>query len=553
MTPDHFQGLPLNFVHWPPVLQAAALGLATLLQEDVPTVTAAVLASTGALSGWVGFLGCFLGIWCGDALLYLAARTFGRPLLRRSWASRFASPESIARSERWFAEQGTWLLVSSRFLPGTRLPTYLAAGLLRVPFHRFLLVTGVVVAVWTVGIFALARVVGPQLEEGLRRWNGGGWVLMGVIILACLALRWIPRILQGKVWRRMRAMAGRWVRWEFWPAWLFYLPVGLCYARLALKYRSLTLPSAANPGILTGGLVGESKFDTLAQLCSTSPEFTAEAWRIPPGGVEQRRWALRRVQETNRLTFPYILKPDVGQRGVGVKLVRSSAEAEQCLERNPAALVAQRYVPGPLEAGLFYYRFPQEARGRLFAITEKVFPVVTGDGVRTLEELIWADPRARFVAGRYLARFADRREEILPKGRSLRLVEAGNHAQGCIFRDGARWWSPELEARIDEISQRLPGFYIGRYDVRFESESELRAGRGFQILELNGAAAEATSIYDERCSLRTAYATLFRQWELVFAIGAANREQGATPTPPRQLWHLWRETRRRLATYPLAD
>lgn len=348
-------------------------------------------------------------------------------------------------------------------------------------------------------------------------------------------------------------MAGRWLRWEFWPAWLFYLPVGLCYVRLALKYRSLTLPSAANPGILTGGLVGESKFHTLEQLHSGSPVFTAEAWLLPPGDARQRRTALERLRETNRLSYPYILKPDVGQRGVGVKLIRNAAEAARCLEQNCAALVVQRHVPGPFEAGLFYYRFPHEARGRLFAITEKVFPAITGDGVHTLEELIWEDPRARYLADRYLARFADRRGDVLPQGQSLRLVEAGNHAQGCIFRDGARWWTPELEARIHEISQRVPGFFIGRYDVRFESESELRAGRGFQILELNGAAAEATSIYDERCPLRTAYATLFRQWELVFAIGAANREQGATPTPPRQLWHLWRETRRRLATCPLAD
>lgn len=553
MTPDIFQGWPLHFVQGSPVLQAMTLGFATFFQEDVPTVTAAVLASTGALSGWVGLLGCFLGIWFGDALLYLGARTFGRPLLRYSWASRFASPDSIARSERWFAEKGAWLLVSSRFVPGTRLPTYLAAGFLRVPFTRFLQVTGVVVAVWTVGIFAVAQVVGPQLGDWLRRWNGGGWVLVGVIVLGSLALRSIPRILHGTAVGRMRAMAGRLVRWEFWPAWLFYLPVGLCYVRLALKHRSLTLPSAANPGILTGGLVGESKFDTLEHLFSSSPEFTAESWLLPPGDAGPRREALERIQGRERLTFPFILKPDVGQRGVGVKLIRNAADAEHCLERNRASLVVQRYVPGPLEAGLFYYRFPYEARGRLFAITEKVFPTVTGDGVHTLEELIRQDSRARFMAGRYLARFAGRREEILSQGQSLRLVEAGNHAQGCIFRDGARWWTPELEARIDEISQRIPGFFIGRYDVRFESESELRAGRGFRILELNGAAAEATSIYDERCSLRSAYATLFRQWELVFAIGAANRERGTVPTPPLRLWRLWRETQRRLATYPLAD
>ena len=31
------------------------------------------------------------------------------------------------------------------------------------------------------------------------------------------------------------------MRWEFWPAWLFYLPVGLNYLRLAIRHRGFTL------------------------------------------------------------------------------------------------------------------------------------------------------------------------------------------------------------------------------------------------------------------------------------------------------------------------
>jgi len=119
----------------------------------------------------------------------------------------------------------------------------------------------------------------------------------------------------------------------------------------------------------------------------------------------------------------------------------------------------------------------------------------------------------------------------LAAGETLRLVEAGNHAQGCIFRDGARLHTPELAACIDGISRKLDGFFIGRYDLRFTHEADLCAGRNFQIIELNGAAAEAASIYDARNSLRSAYATLFRQWSLVFAIGAENRRRGHVPLP----------------------
>ena len=79
MTPLSLHWLPLGFLDWLPVTQAVTLGLLTFVQEDVPTVSAALLAAAGSLSWQVGFLGVFLGIWMGDALLYLLARGFGRP------------------------------------------------------------------------------------------------------------------------------------------------------------------------------------------------------------------------------------------------------------------------------------------------------------------------------------------------------------------------------------------------------------------------------------------------------------------------------------------
>ncbi len=236
-----------------------------------------------------------------------------------------------------------------------------------------------------------------------------------------------------------------------------------------------------------------------------------------------------------------------------MKLIRNRAQAGDYLRQTSAPVVAQRYARGPFEIGVFYYRFPHEPRGHIFAMTEKIFPVITGDGRSTVAELIQRDPRARFIAGTYLRRFHSRRDEVLAAGEQLKLVESGNHAKGCIFRDGTHLRTPELEARIDEISQKLRGFFIGRYDIRYASAEDLRAGRNFQIIELNGASSEATSIYDARNSLWAAYRTLFRQWDLVFAIGAANRARGAAPTKLSLVWRQWRSYHALAASYPSAD
>ena len=544
MIREAWTGIPqfLDFDGHPPGVQAVLLGLATFVQEDVPTLTAALLAGAGRLPWFWAWLGCGLGIWIGDALLYLMGRGLGRKALLSSWARRWVSEESIEASESWFARRGSWMLVASRFMPGMRLPTYLAAGFLKLPFGRFLWVTGIVVVVWTVLIFVIAHHAGGRMQTA-PPWGASGsvWIYLAMGVMGAWCLGWL------------RKLPGYWRRWEFWPAWLFYLPVIVNALRLSVKYGGFTLPTASNPGIETGGMVGESKFAVLRQLQVLFPEATAESWLLESGDGSCRPAALKRILEAHGVEYPFILKPDVGQRGLGVKRVHDWVEAEAYLSRTRVPLVVQRYIPGPYEAGVFYYRFPHETKGRVMAITEKVFPAVVGDGRRTLEELVRQDSRARWMADRYLKRLGPRRHQVPEPGESVSLVATGNHAQGCVFRDGSRWLTPELEARIDAISRQLPGFCIGRFDVRFESESSFREGHGFQILELNGASAEATHIYDARHSIGFAYATLFRQWDLVYAIGSAQRALGVSTTSVWELCRRWFQARQAARTLPLAD
>jgi membrane protein DedA with SNARE-associated domain len=542
---------PNAIAEWVPFGKAAGFFLATFVLEDAAAIGAGLLLAAGQISWPAAFTACFLGIWLGDAGLYALARFAGRGWFERSALRRFSVP--VARSEKWFAERGTPILIFSRLIPGTRLPTYLAAGFLRLPASRFLLVTGPAAFVWTFVILFLAETFGSQLTQWLGGYKHGGWLLAGAGLALLLTLQLLRRVFLNFDSRRFVARIGRWRHWEFWPMWLFYPPVAVNYLWLAVKYRGLTLPTASNPGIFSGGMVGESKMATLADLMATCPEFTAEAELLAGSNETERLDSLREICGRRQIVHPLILKPDHGQRGDGVKLIRNESQAHAYLKQTNATLLVQRYAAGPGEAGIFYYRFPGEPRGHIFSIVEKIFPVVVGDGRSTISELIWSDARARFVADKYLQRLDARKNEVLPAGQSLKLVEAGNHAQGCIFRDGMRLNSPELEARIDAISKNLNGFNIGRYDIRFSNEEDLRAGQNFSIIELNGAASEAASIYDARNSLWSAYRTLFRQWDLVFAIGAANRRRGCVPARLALVWKSWRGYHAQAATLPAAD
>lgn len=539
MNADALQHLPAGFEAWPATWQAAVLFLSTFVLEDVAAIGGGLFLAAGALSWSTAFWPCFAGIWLGDVGLYALARGLGRRWFERSRLAKHRA--KVARSEQWFAERGSSILIFSRLVPGARLPTYLAAGFLRLPLGRFLLVTGIASFAWTLVVLAVVQFGGTTVLGHLA-FRDRGWTI--ILTLALVALLVLSA-------RKLISIFARLRRWEFWPAWLFYLPVALHYFWLAILYRSFTAPMAANPGMFSGGIVGESKAEILAELVRASPESTAEAELLQGGSAQERLTAFQRAMTRHGWSYPVILKPDVGQRGMGVKVIRAEAQALRYFEQTTAPLIAQRYAPGPCEAGIFYYRFPGEARGQIFAITEKIFATVTGDGVSTISELIRNDARARYMAGKYLARFEA--HEVLPQGKILKLVEAGNHAQGCIFKDGMHLLTPELAARIDEISRKLPGFYIGRYDIRYGCDDDLRVGKNFEIVELNGASAEATSIYDSRNTLRSAYRTLFRQWDLVFAIGAANIRAGERPTPINELWNKWQQCTRQAATLPMAD
>lgn len=346
----------------------------------------------------------------------------------------------------------------------------------------------------------------------------------------------------GWGFRYRRLLVSRWRRlrhWEFWPAWAVNLPVLLKVLALGVRHRDLALFTAANPAIPAGGFVLESKSRILRDLEAASPGLVAR-FAVLPAGLPLAQ-SIERVQgfmAAHGLTFPIVLKPDTGERGEGVAVVHDGRQLVSALAALPGDVLVQEFVPGP-ELGVFYYRFPGEERGRIFSVTAKTLPVVVGDGASTLEELILADERAVCMAPMFLARHRERLAWVPAAGERVLLGELGNHCKGALFRDGSALLTSALEAVIDGAARRYPGFFFGRFDLRGESEEGLPAGR-FKVLELNGVTSEATHIYEPGASLVAAWRTLFRQWELAFAIGAENARRGARPAPVPELLALLR-------------
>ncbi len=326
-------------------------------------------------------------------------------------------------------------------------------------------------------------------------------------------------------------------RWEYWPPWLTYLPVAAYIAKLAVQHRSLTVFTAANPAILAGGFIGESKIDILQGLSGSRSSVARSAFISRRLSVEARIAAALTFLEQEQLSLPIVLKPNEGQRGSGVVVARTREALIGCLARSTVDTILQEYVPG-LEFGVFYYRRPSEARGHVLSITEKHLPVVVGDGRRTLEQLILEGERTRGMARFHLERHVARLHEVPAEGERVPLGDCGSHCRGATFLDAHAIFTSALEDAFDRIAQAYEGFYFGRFDVRVSSVDELQEGRGFKIIELNGVTSEATHIYDPGVGLFEAFRVLFEQWRLAFAIGAENAARGARVSSLRELVRL---------------
>lgn len=483
-----------------------ALFFSTFVLEDVALTAALGLIAAGEISFQTGFGAIFLGISVGDFGLY------GLGVLARRISS-MTGGNWLSRQLQRFRSLGhggtlQMLVVTSRFLPGSRLPVYVGAGFVGFSFAQFFFLTLASVAAWVFLVLS-----GSHLLKGLT------W---GQLVPAVLSLLWILHLGKGAIvklldpWERKAWLPSwrQWLHFEFWPAWFFYLPVVPMYIYHALRRGSFFLPFYAHPGLAHGGLIGESKWAFLKSLDPADPS-TLPARFLPKG--QPRAEALQAIESFG---YPVILKPDVGQRGYGVRRIQNRQQAEDYLKHSQDdGLVLQKLSVLQKEAGLFYVRRPSQEHGQIFSVTLKILPSVTGDGKSKLGDLILADPRARLIASTYFARLKADLDRVYPEGQSIPLVSCGNHCQGAIFENGQNLVSPELVQAVERIARSLPDFYFGRLDVKYASDDDLKNGR-FEIVEINGAGSEATHIWDRQTTLLEAYRTLFRQWSLLFAVGA---------------------------------
>lgn len=327
-------------------------------------------------------------------------------------------------------------------------------------------------------------------------------------------------------------------RWEFWPSWLYYAPIVVWIFWLGWKHRNPMAFTAANPGLESGGMVGEKKHLALRPLQDNAPDLVA-SFSLITDADDTNRFA-QAATFVARHGLPVVLKPDVGQRGRGVFVARTTAQANDYLSRFSGAVIAQKHIEGE-EFGIFVARMPGKSLPDILSIVHKTFPSVTGDGAKNLEQLILSDARAKLISSLLFKRWAVELSRVPEAGAVIKLVEIGAHCRGSLFLDARQHATPELVATLGRLMNAVPGYAFGRMDVRVPSIQDFRQGAGIKVLELNGVSAESAHIYHPGTPLLDGYRAMFRQWSTAFEIGAAYAKSGVATTSASQLLRQFRQ------------
>jgi membrane protein DedA with SNARE-associated domain len=166
-------------------LYLAALAGAVLIGAVLPVLPTGAAVSAGAVlashSNPIGLVGVLIagagGAYAGDLIVYAGCRAGGETLARKiGWLRDNASLDALRVR---LAEHEITVLLTSRLIPGGRVPVLLAAGLAGYRWHRFAVVDLIAASLWS-AVYMAIGLLGYALFD--KPWQG----VVAAIVLVLL-------------------------------------------------------------------------------------------------------------------------------------------------------------------------------------------------------------------------------------------------------------------------------------------------------------------------------------------------------------------------------
>jgi len=455
--------------------------------EDIAIIFGAYIVVNDIMPVGLVALCIYGGMVASDFALY----GIGAGARHVPWLTRLAVDDRV----RGFAEalkRNLFALVAlCRLVPGVVFIAFIACGWTRVPLGRFTVASLLVSALYLPLMLCIVVFFGDALDNRAGLWT---WPFLLCVLVAIGFVRRrvfafqdaaqpdasaMPAGAGSRVDRHRTRPPGcgrRMALTDRVPRALFRLPLIVSWIGFAFKYRSLTLPSVANPYPRAGGMWGDSKSTYLLDVAASERNWVADCVVVTRSTGPRTLYAdleqARQFLSAAGLVFPLIAKPDSGRRCA--RRIDDVSALREYLRHVPPGekLILQRLVSHPGVASALYARLPGASSGRILSLTLRT------DGVA---------------------------------------------------RDARQHITPELEARLDAVARSMREFHYGRFALRFASVGELMRGENFTIIDISGVDGAA----DHRCEAALPLGEVYRravdQQRIMFLIGDKNRARGFEP------------------------
>lgn len=155
------------------------------VQEDAAVVAAATFATMAGQSPALAYLAVLAGLILSDVWKYWA----GRLARTHSWAKKFSQKPGVLAARDKVVNRLGMTMMTARFVPGTRIPLYVASGFFLAPFWRFFLFMSASAVVYVSLVFSAFFVLGAVAGEAAKAYLPLVGVAVVLTILGVTFLR----------------------------------------------------------------------------------------------------------------------------------------------------------------------------------------------------------------------------------------------------------------------------------------------------------------------------------------------------------------------------
>lgn len=170
------------------ILVLLICGLGAPFPEEIPLILAGYLVYSGEISLQTCLIWTFVALLAGDSMLFGIGYRFGHRIFQIPLLNKLLTPERMKTVNEKFHRYGNRVIFVARFMAGVRGTVFVTAGILKMPYRRFILFDGLAALVSAPLIIYIAYRFGGHLETAFKLAKEAGWTLFLIAAVSAVGI-----------------------------------------------------------------------------------------------------------------------------------------------------------------------------------------------------------------------------------------------------------------------------------------------------------------------------------------------------------------------------